>query len=431
MPTRLTNSSNCVRARKILEAMNLLPLEQARAAIGARCVPLPSKPLLVPIQQALGRIAGRDVLANLDVPPHDNSAMDGFAFAHADLAQHFGSGTWRPPIADKRLAGAAKSARCPTGQCVRVMTGAVMPEGTDTVIAQELVQVHGDVATWPADSVAAGANRRRRGEDLKRGEAVIGAGRLLRPADLGLLASLGQSKVAVRPRLRVAFFSTGNELRQPGDRLDPGCIYDSNRYTMGAMLQTLGVEALDHGMVPDDPKALRQTFLRAAKHADVVITSGGVSVGEADHTKQVMRDMGSVDFWQLAIQPGRPMAFGALGNGTVLFGLPGNPVAVMVTFYALVRPALLALMGATQENPAGFHAIAGEVIKKKPGRTEFRRGIVWRSDQATWTVRTTGGMGSGILRSMSQANCLIELGPDVTGAVPGELLSVWPFDGLT
>jgi molybdopterin molybdotransferase len=411
--------------------MNLLPLEQARAAIGARCQPKPVRPQLVAIQQALGRVAARPVLANLDVPPHDNSAMDGFAFAHADLAQRFGAGPWQPPIAKTLLAGAAAANHCPLGQCVRIMTGAVMPWGADTVIAQEWVEVRGGVAHWPADAVAPGANCRRRGEDLRAGQEVIGPGRLLRPADLGLLASLGQAKVAVRPRLRVAFFSTGNELRQPGQPLDAGCIYDSNRYTMGAMLQTMGVEARDHGMVPDDPKALNKAFAQAARDADVVITSGGVSVGEADHTKQVMRQLGSVDFWQLAIQPGRPMAFGALSNGTVLFGLPGNPVAVMVTFYALVRPALLALMGATQEQPTGFHAIAGEAISKKPGRTEFRRGVVWRSNDAQWTARTTGGMGSGILRSMSQANCLIELGPEVTHVAPGALLNVWPFDGLT
>ena len=265
---------------------------------------------------------------------------------------------------------------------------------------------------------------------------MLVAGRILRPADLGMLASLGKAEVAVFRRLRVAFFSTGNELRSLGEPLDPGCVYDSNRYTLWGLLERLGVELLDLGVVRDDPVALEAMFLHAAGAADAVITSGGVSVGEADHTKQVMAQLGDVLFWRIAMRPGRPMAIGRIGNpdgsgaSAILFGLPGNPVAVMVTFYAFVRDALLAMSGATPQPLPMLRAASTTAIRKKPGRTEYQRGSVSRAADGTWQVTVTGSQGSGILRSMSEANGLIVLGHAGGDVAAGEFVDVLPFDGL-
>jgi molybdopterin molybdotransferase len=317
------------------------------------------------------------------------------------------------------------------------MTGAVMPPGLDTVVPQEFIKVEGDHVRVPAGVVRAGDNRRLAGEDLARGEAALCAGRVLRPADLGLLASLGQAEVPVLRRLRVAFFSTGSELRSIGETLDAGCVYDSNRYTLWGMLQRLGVELVDMGVVRDDPVALAAAFSAAARDADAVITSGGVSVGEADHTKMVMAQLGDVLFWRIAMRPGRPMAIGRIatvaagtGHSAILFGLPGNPVAVMVTFYALVRDALLAMSGATAQPMPMLRAASVDALRKKPGRTEYQRGIVTQAAGGQWQVRITGSQGSGILRSMSEANGLVVLHHAQGNVAAGELVDVLPFDGL-
>jgi molybdopterin molybdotransferase len=281
--------------------------------------------------------------------------------------------------------------------------------------------------------VKPGDNRRLVGEDLAAGEAALRAGRVLRPADIGMLASLGQAEVPVTRRLRVAFFSTGDELRSIGEPLEEGCVYDSNRYTLWAMLQRLGVEVLDMGVVRDDPAALEQAFRSAAENADAVITSGGVSVGEADHTKQVMARLGEVLFWRIAMRPGRPMAIGRIdsaGRSAILFGLPGNPVAVMVTFYAFVRDALLRMSGATPQALPMLRAASVKPLRKKPGRTEYQRGIVSRGADGAWQVAITGSQGSGILRSMSEANGLVVLSHGQGDVAAGELVDVLPFDGL-
>jgi molybdopterin molybdotransferase len=319
------------------------------------------------------------------------------------------------------------------GQCLRIMTGAVMPPGCDTVVPQEFVQVASGLVTVPLGTVRIGDNRRLAGEDLKLGEVALPAGRIITPADLGLLASLGQAQVDVFRRLRVAFFSTGNELRSVGETLDVGCVYDSNRYTLWAMLKRLNVDVLDLGVVPDEPAVLTQTFLHAAALADAVITSGGVSVGEADHTKQVMAQVGDVLFWTVGMRPGRPMAIGRIAqsnSSAILFGLPGNPVAVMVTFYALVRDALLAMSGATAQPLPLMRVAAAKAIRKKPGRTEYQRGIVSVDAQGHQTVSITGAQGSGILRSMSEANGLIVLHHDQGAVAAGDLVDVMPFHGL-
>jgi molybdopterin molybdotransferase len=411
-----------------------LSIAQAREAILALVRPVATVEKLA-LRSALGRVLADDVRSGLDVPAHDNSAMDGYALRGAELSAGVPTVL---RIAGRSLAGQREIATAASGECVRIMTGAVMPFGLDTVVPQEQVRIDSDRVTIPAGTVRAGDNRRRAGEDLALGEIALRAGRVLRPADLGLLASLGRAEVAVRRRLRVAFFSTGDELRSIGEPLDAGSVYDSNRYTIWAMLQRLGVvEPIDLGVVRDDPAALSAAFSSAARDADVVITSGGVSVGEADHTRRVMAELGDVAFRNIAMRPGRPMAIGRIaapGAGShraVLFGLPGNPVAVMVTFYALVRDALLAMSGAASAPLPLLRARAAGPIRKRPGRTEYQRGIVTRlDDDADWQVRLTGAQGSGILRSMSEANGIVVL-PHARGDVAaGEWVDVLPFDGL-
>ena len=411
---------------------NALPVEEAQAFI-RRLVPQVQAVERLPIRSALGRVLAHDIVSAVDVPAADNSAMDGYALRGADLA---GSGDTVLRRVGTGFAGAAFEGGVGAGECVRIMTGAVMPGGLDTVVPQEFVRVDGDRISVPAGTVRTGDNRRLAGEDLARGEAALNAGRVLRPADIGLLASLGHAEVGVRRRVRVAFFSTGNELRSVGEPLDAGSVYDSNRYTLWAMLQRLGVEPIDVGVVRDDPLALEAAFLQAAACADAIITSGGVSVGEADHTKQVMARLGDVLFWRIAMRPGRPMAIGRMNHGTagsegaILFGLPGNPVAVMVTFYAFVREALLAMSGALAEPLPMLRAASAQALRKKPGRTEYQRGFVSRAADGAWQVAVGSAQGSGILRSMSEANGLVVLHHAQGDVAAGDLVDVLPFDGL-
>ena len=410
---------------------NALPVAQAQEFI-ARLVPRVDAVEMLPLRSALGRVLARDLTCPFDVPANDNSAMDGYALRGSELAP---DSPTRLVVVGTGLAGQPFAGAVPPGASVRITTGAVMPVGLDTVVPQEFVSVDGDQMHIPAGVVSTGDNRRHAGEDLAVGEVALSAGRVLRPADVGMLASLGQAEVAVLRRLRVAFFSTGDELRSIGEPLDPGCVYDSNRYTLWAMLQRLGlVELIDLGVVRDEPDALRATFATTARDADAVITSGGVSVGEADHTKQVMAELGDVLFWRIAMRPGRPMAIGRIesgGHSAVLFGLPGNPVAVMVTFYALVRDALLAMSGATALPMPLLRAACSEPIRKKPGRTEYQRAIVTRAaGQGDWQVRVTGSQGSGILRSMSEANGLVVLHHAQGNVAAGEMVDVLPFDAL-
>jgi molybdopterin molybdotransferase len=316
---------------------------------------------------------------------------------------------------------------------VRIMTGAVMPEGLDTVVPLELCQeANGQVVIAPG-TLQRGENRRRRGEDLAAGRTALAAGRVLRPADLGLLASLGLTTVTVRRRLRVALFSTGDEVQEPGEPLRAGCIYDSNRTSLAAALQRLGMEVLDLGLVRDDPDALQATLEQALREADAVLTSGGVSAGDADYTREVLSRMGEVAFWKVAMRPGRPFAFGALeaaGRRTWLFALPGNPVAALVTFYAFAREGLLRLAGGAPEPLPVLQVRCETAIRKRPGRTEFQRGIVGPGADGAWQVRLTGSQGAGVLRSMSEANCLVVLGHDQGPVAAGEPVAVWLFDGL-
>ena len=405
-----------------------LPVAQAQAFI-ARLVPRVQAVESLALRSALGRVLARDIVSPIDVPSHDNSAMDGYALRAADLAA---DGDSLIGVAGTAFAGAQFRSAVAAGHGVRIMTGAVMPAGLDTVVPQEFTRAAPDGRICiPAGTVAAGDNRRLAGEDLARGAVALAAGRTITPADLGLLASLGQAEVPVFRRLRVAFFSTGDELRSIGEPLDAGCVYDSNRYTLWGMLQRLGVDPIDMGVVRDDPAALRQAFTQAAASADAVITSGGVSVGEADHTRQVMKELGEVLFWKIAMRPGRPMAIGRIGTrSAMLFGLPGNPVAVMVTFYALVRDALLAMSGATPQPLPLLRAVSAVALRKKPGRTEYQRGIVTPMADGRWQVQVTGAQGSGILRSMSQANGMVLLHHGQGHVAAGDLVDVIPFQGL-
>ncbi|MEW6693403.1 MAG: gephyrin-like molybdotransferase Glp [Pseudomonadota bacterium] len=388
----------------------------------------------VGVFDALDRVLAQDVISPMSVPPHDNAAMDGYALRGSSLAA---AGETVLRVVGTCYAGEAGwRADVPPDGCVRIMTGAVMPPGLDTVVPIEFVAPAGpDLVRIPAGVVHAGDNRRLRGEDLMAGQPALRAGQRLGPAALGLIASLGIARVPVVRRLRVAYFSTGDEILSLGEPLRDGAIYDSNRYTIYGLLRRLGVEVLDLGVVRDDPAALEAAFRQAAAQADAVITSGGVSMGEADHTKAMMRRLGDVAFWRIAMRPGRPMAVGRLadpaaGRDTVLFGLPGNPVAVMVTFLAFVRPALLRMMGARDTTALLVRARSAEAMRKKPGRTEYQRGIVTRAADGSLQVRTTGHQGSGVLRSMVEANALIVLGHDQGSVAVGDEVDVMLFDGV-
>ncbi len=385
----------------------------------------------VGVFDALGRVLAQDVISPISVPAHDNSAMDGFAFDGAQLRPD------RPltlQIIGTALAGKAWQGSVAPGQCVKIMTGAIMPKGLDTVVPQELAQVSGTQITLAPGLLQPGDNRRKLGEDLLVGRSALQKGELLAPAALGLLASLGIASVPVLRRLRVAYFSTGDEILSLGEAPREGAVFDSNRYTVFGLLTRLGVQVIDLGVVRDEPVLLEAAFRSAAAQADAIITSGGVSVGEADYTKAMMKQLGDVAFWKIAMRPGRPMAVGRIPAGdqrsTILFGLPGNPVAVMVTFLAFVRPALLQMMGCSPKATPLLKARSLEALRKKPGRTEYQRGIVRSTPEGTLQVATTGNQGSGVLSSMVQANGLIVLHHAQGNVAVGDEVDVMMFDGV-
>ncbi|MCL4814655.1 MAG: molybdopterin molybdotransferase MoeA [Vicinamibacteraceae bacterium] len=401
-----------------------LNAERAHRIILDLIVPVQDRERL-PVRDALGRVLAEDVISTMDVPGHDNSAMDGYALRFADLAAE---GETLLHLAGTAFAGRAFAGRLGAGECVRIMTGGVIPEGADTVVIQEVVRAEDERIVVPPKQ-RQGQHVRRAGEDLRTGTPALRAGKLLRPAELGLIASLGVGEVVVRRRPRVAFFSTGDELASVGAPLKEGEVYDSNRYTLHGMLVRLGCEIIDLGVVRDDPAALEAAFRKAAAEADAVVTSGGVSVGEADFIRGMMTKLGEVAFWKIAMRPGRPMAFGRI-EGAWLFGLPGNPVAVMVTFYEFVRDALLKLSGVDPVEPLPrFRVPCVTPLRKRPGRSEFQRGILFR-DAGEWKVRLTGAQGSGVLRSMSEANCIIVVEHERGNVEAGEAVWVQPFEGL-
>jgi len=407
---------------------NSLPVARAREIIAGLVSPVVETEV-VPIRQALGRVLAADVISPVNVPGHNNSAMDGYAVRFADLATDKDTPL---KLAGTAFAGRGFEGGVNAGQCIRIMTGAVMPQGADTIVIQEVVQVADDIISIPTQQKQ-GQNVRYAGEDLRVGSPALRAGRLVRSSDLGLVASLGIAEVTVKRRLRVAFFSTGDELCSIGTDLKEGEVYDSNRYTLYGMLTRLGCEIIDLGVVRDQPAAIEAAFRTAAKQADVILTSGGVSVGEADFIRELMSQLGEVAFWKIAMRPGRPMAFGKIeseGNTAWLFGLPGNPVAVMVTFYQFVRETLLTMMGVTPiEALPQFQVPCITPLKKRPGRTEFQRAVLFLANNE-WKVRLTGSQGAGVLSSMSEANCFIVLEHERGNIEVGETVLVQPFEGL-
>lgn len=406
------------------ERRNYLTVAEARAAVLDRIAPVTGWER-VAVRSALGRVLAEDVVAPCNVPAHDNSAMDGYAIRAADLSA---DGETALTVVGTAYAGHPFSGVVGIGQAVRIMTGAAIPRDADTIVVQEVARREEQQVFVPSGQ-RKGQNLRRAGEDLALGGVALAAGTRCGPAELGLIASLGIAEVAVRRRLRVAFFSTGDEIASIGRPLAPGEVYDSNRYTLFGALSRLGCEVLDMGVIADQPAALEAAFRDASQAADVIITSGGVSVGEADFIREMMTRMGEVAFWKLAIKPGRPMAFGRVGNA-FLFGLPGNPVAVLVTYYQFVRDALLSMMGVSPLPSAQlFEVPSTDSIRKQAGRREFMRGRLAERD-GRLVVSLAGAQGSGVLRSMSEANCFIVLPEDNTGVQAGDMVLVQPFDGL-
>jgi molybdopterin molybdotransferase len=403
----------------------LLSVAQARSRILAAVEPVRTSETR-PLREALGRVLAGAIVAPIDVPSHTNSAMDGYAVRAVDLPE---AGVRVFQVPGTSWAGRPWLTHIEPGQAVQIMTGAMVPEGADTVVMQEQVERDGDRVRIGSGHCC-GQNVRAAGEDIAAGQQVFTAGKRLTAADIGVLSSLGLAEVAVFRKLKVAFFSTGDELRAVGEALGPGEIYDSNRYTLYGMLSKLDVDIIDMGVVRDRRVLVEQAFDTAASTADAIITSGGVSVGEADFVKETLEKMGNMAFWKIAMKPGRPVAFGHIG-GAVFFGLPGNPVSVMVTYFQFVRPALLKMTGET-DPPVVFtlRARASSPLKKRPGRFEFQRGILEQTAPCEFFVRSAGAQGSGILRSMSEANCFILLDPDRTSVEPGEEVEVQPFQNL-
>ena len=406
---------------------HVFSLEQAQARILESVAPIAGLDQ-VPLLQAGGRVLAETLLAPLDLPPFPNAAMDGYALRHADLAGLAEARTFA--VIGASLAGKPYAGQVGSRECVRISTGAAIPAGADTVVMQEDVIREGN-SIRTAKSVSHGANVRPAGDEIRRGECLLESGRVLRVADLGLMASAGFPTASVTRKLRVAFFSTGDELRPVGDALAPGQIYDSNRYLLHGLLHEPSIEAIDMGVVADDPGAVKHTLLEASQQADAIITTGGVSVGDPDFVTAALAELGQVGFWKVAIKPGKPFAFGRIGPAW-LFGLPGNPVAVMVTFRQLVQPALRHMTGASAKAPLRLTAICRSTLKKSPGRMEFQRGELMADGMGGFAVTGFAGQGAHQLLGMSRANCFIILPKDSAGVGPGDSVEIEPFvdDGL-
>ncbi len=411
--------NNCCAA----PATDLLPVKDGLARILAQITPIQDVQR-ADIRLSLGAILAEDIISPINVPAYNNSAMDGYAIHSRDLAKN---GPQRFTIVANVLAGHPFQGTLNPGECVQIMTGAELPAALDTVVIREICQHQGDQLSFEGP-VRAGENCRRAGEDLPTGSVAVSAGTRLGAAELGLIASLGVTDVSVRRQPRVAYFSTGDEIRSLGQTLNPGQIYDSNRYTVTAMLRNLGLDVIDLGVIPDTRPAIEAAFMNAASQADLVISSGGVSLGDADYVKETLDRVGQVGFWRLAMKPGRPLAFGQVGDA-IFFGLPGNPVAVMTSFLQFVQPAVRKLAGEKEWLPLTLTLPSQVTLKKRPGRSEFLRGVINANAEGIG-VRTTGQQGSGILMSMSQANCLIVLDQDQGNVAVGDPVKVQPFSGL-
>ncbi len=401
-----------------------LPLEVAVAQILA-AVPMPAKSKKVKLRKAFGRVLAEDIYALADVPNHTNSAMDGYAFNGKELDTE---GLARLKVIGTAYAGKPFCSGVKPGEAVRIMTGAVMPENTDSVVMQEYIALQGDTMSI-TKAAKTGQNVRQAGEDIREGTVVLRAGRRVSAADLGLLASLGIAKVKVYKKPRVAFFSNGDEIRQVGEPLKIGELYDSNRHTLYAMLKNAGVKSTDLGVVGDDYDAIKKIIQKGDKVADMVVTSAGASVGEADYIYDILSELGKVNLWKIAVKPGRPLAFGELKN-SVFFGLPGNPVSVMTSFASCIKPAIEKLSGQQASSPIQLKAKTTSDIRKRPGRSEFQRGLAYNDASGDLIVDVRKYQGSGVLSSMAEGNCFVSLSIDSTGAETGGLVDIVLFSEL-
>ncbi|EII3001699.1 bifunctional molybdopterin-guanine dinucleotide biosynthesis adaptor protein MobB/molybdopterin molybdotransferase MoeA [Vibrio cholerae] len=398
-----------------------LSVEQGREKILSLISPL-AETESVAIQECYQRVLAREVSSPINVPAYRNSAMDGYALRSDDLERD----SYR--VVAEVLAGSHYPKTVERGEVVKIMTGAPMPQGADTVVMREQATQNGDVVSFAGAKIKAGQNVRQAGEDLAQGQAVFHSGQRLLSPEMGMLASLGFAHADVFRSLKVAIFSTGDEVQAPGGDIEPNSIFDSNRFTLTGLLKQFGCQVIDLGIIEDDEAKMMQVLEQAAKQADVVITSGGVSVGDADFIKSALEKLGQIDFWRINMRPGRPLAFGQIA-GKPFFGLPGNPVAVMVSFINFVEPALRKMQGEQGWQPLKVNALALEDLRSRQGRTEFSRGVYAFNTQGQLTVRTTGKQGSGILRSMSEANCLIEIAPAIDTVKVGESVTIIPLQG--
>ena len=409
------------------DVQGLMPLEQAldkmQTALGNVC-----QAISLPLAQALGYALADEIKSPLNVPSFNNSAMDGYALNRADLINC----SAQQPVTLKQVgqsfAGAPYRGQLVSGECIRIMTGAVMPDCADSVVMQERTTAKDGLISFTQCPKLAD-NVRFAGEDIKLGQRVLSTGHKLTPRDIPLIASLGLADIPVFRKLKVAVISSGDELKNLGETLDEGDIYDSNRYSIIALLSRLNVDIIDFGIIKDDKNLLREVFIKADQQADVVISSGGVSVGEADFIKDILAELGTINFWKLAIKPGKPFAFGKLPK-SVFFGLPGNPVSAMVTLYQLAVPAMATLSGLNPQPVIRFSAIAQEKLKKSPGRTDFQRAIYSVNDNGQIIVQSTGQQGSGVFSSMSQSNCFIVLEQDRGDIAAGETVIIEPYNAL-
>ena len=402
-----------------------ISVADARQIIFKQITPIKSS-VKVALRDALNQYLAEDLISDINVPPHTNAAMDGYAISGADLPTEI---TQNYQVAGASFAGIPSDESYQKGSVIRIMTGGVMPNGTDCVVPQELVDVHEDGTITIDTNQRTGQNVRHPGEDIPKGATVLSKGHKVSAADLGIIASLGKGEIKVLRRPRVAFFSTGDELKSIGETLNEGDIYDSNRYTLFALLKNLDVEIIDLGVIKDTKEGIEQAFVEAAELADIVITSGGVSVGEADFIKPTLKRLGDTHFWKIAMKPGRPLTFGSY-NDSLFFGLPGNPVAVMVTFMQFVQPAINYLASGSIKPALILKGVSLQVIKKRPGRTEYIRAIMEQTDNGELKVKLTGKQGSGILMSMSLANCFIHLPSESAGVEMGERVEIVPFKNL-
>jgi len=395
---------------------NAMQIESAKKLIGSFIKPI-KETETIKLLDSLNRVLAVNLVSPINVPNYDNSAMDGFGFNICSLKN-----TKKLKVKDTVVAGKPIKFSVKVGEAIQIMTGGKIPKGVDTVIPIELVEYTNNEITF-IEMPNVGANIRKCGEDIKQKDIVLSKGTLLHPAELGLIASLGLSKIKVFKKLKVGFFSTGDEIVKVGEKIKSGQVYNSNHFTIYSMLNRLNIESIDLGLISDSKLIIKNTLLKAEKQADVIITTGGVSVGEADYMKEVLKEIGQVLFWKLSIKPGRPMAYGKI-NKTDFFGLPGNPVSAMVTFYQIVQGALKIKMGLTLEDVIPLLKVeCVESIFKRPGRTEFQRGMLFESN-GLWKVKTTGQQGSGILSSMSKANCFIVLGSDRGAIKAGEMVNI-------